>query len=108
MWINSVSYELVSSVGTMEILDQILGDDYDYTPHIVGDDGAGRYTAPTNDEPEDDTPPDLDLETPDATDPGTADPGITDPGVTDDPGTTDPGITDDPNAAGDASNVPEP
>ena len=68
MWINSVSYELVSSVGTMEILDQILGDDYDYTPHIVGDDGAGRYTAPTNDEPEDDTPPDLDLETPDATD----------------------------------------
>ena len=108
MWINSVSYELVSSVGTMEILDQILGDDYDYTPHIVGDDGAGRYTAPTNDEPEDDTPPDLDLETPDATDPGTADPGTTDPGVTDDPGTTDPGITDDPNAAGDASNVPEP
>lgn len=112
MWINSVSYELVSSVGTMEILNQIFGDDYDYTPHIVGDDGAGRYTAPTADEPEDDTPPDLDLETPDATGSGTTDPGTTDPGVTDpgatDPGVADPGITDDPNAAGNASNVPEP
>ncbi len=114
IWINSVSYELVNSAGTIAILEEIIGDQYDYTPHIVDDDGSGRYSAPTTEVPAEEEPPDLTLENPDdTTDPGTTDPGTTDPGTTDpgttDPGTTDPGTGDDPSASGgDASNVPEP
>ena len=104
-WINSVSYEIVNAPGTLSILSQIIGDEYEYTPHIIDDDGAGRYTPPETTTPEDEIP-DLDLNTPDDTNPGTTDPGTTDPGTTD-PGTTDPGTTDE-NTGGDAADVPEP
>ena len=61
MWINSISYEIVDAPGTRVILDEIIGDEYEYTPNIIDDGGAGRYQAGGDAQPEgDDTPPDLD------------------------------------------------
>ena len=61
MWINSISYEIVDAPGTRVILDEIIGDEYEYSPNIIDDGGAGRYQAGGDAQPEgDDTPPDLD------------------------------------------------
>lgn len=73
MWINSICYEIVLSAGTQAILDEIIGDEYEYTPHIINDGGAGRYTPGSDaEENEEEDLPNLELEDPSEDDPGAA------------------------------------
>lgn len=96
IWINSVSYERVNGPATRQILDEIIGDGYEYTPHIVDDSGEGRYTAPET--PAEDVPPELDLQDPSSSGSETADPGASEPG----------GESGGDDPAGNAADVPEP
>jgi LCP family protein required for cell wall assembly len=116
MWIGNVSYEIVNRAGTLEILDQIIGDEYDYTPNIIDDAGQGRYSAPDNAVEEEEEAPDLELE--DGTIVNPNQPGGTEPSEPNqpddngnipqpgDPGYVEP-LPEDPGTGG-GGNIPEP
>ncbi len=107
MWIGNVSYEIVNKAGTLAILDEIIGNEYAYTPNIIDGGADARYSPPDNSTPEDDTLPELDP--PDgsgATDPATVDP-TTPTNPTDPGGAIDP-VPDDPGTGGAGSDIPEP
>ena len=60
MWINAVSYEIVDAAGTRDILNKIVGSEYEIEPHIIDDGGEGRYTLPAGtQEITDDIPPEI-------------------------------------------------
>jgi len=104
MWINSVSYEIVSAPQTRVILSQILGDDFVFTGNIIDDGGAGRYTLGEGEEPaeEEIQLPEGDANGGDANG-GDANGGDANGGETNGDNNADNGGSID-----DASNIPEP
>ncbi len=109
MWINSISYEIVDAPGTRVILDEIIGDEYEYSPNIIDDGGAGRYQAGGDAQPEgDDTPPDLDSgDNSDSVDDGSVDDGSD---ANNNGGNTDEGNSGDDGGSqtGGVEDIPEP
>lgn len=118
-----LSYVILQEDEVVSILSEIVGGAFDFTPYVIDDNGNGRYSVPSNEEPPVEDGPE---ETPDVEDPSTIvppeDPGIQDPGseipepdpgsdtdpsVTDpntDPGLVDPGVQD-PGSSGENSDV---
>jgi LCP family protein required for cell wall assembly len=108
MWINGVSYEIVHADATIAILDEIIGDEYAYTPHIIDDGGLGRYTLDDETEATEEVLPDLEPDGSQTTDDtsGTTDTGET--GSTDENTVSDDGGEEQSGQNGDVWNIPEP
>lgn len=108
MYINGISYEIVNKAATLEILNEIIGNEYTYTPHIIDDGGAGRYT---NDAPEttpDEEAPDLGEPTETPTDNGGTDNGGNAGAGGDTNDSSDSGNSGDSGEDGGADDIPEP